>query len=175
MSARRLVPLACGLACLALAAAQAQQPPSKPVAPAKPTPPAANAPAAPASAAQGRDAFKGKLKPGLYEVTMESDMSNTPGVPKDKAKHVDKRQQCITQQEVDKGIEHDPNCPVSSFASSGNQISISATCKDGARTDTRMTFTPNGYTAEMKVSAKHEGKAVGSTHKVTSRYIGPCK
>jgi hypothetical protein len=155
------------LAAFALGAT-AQQPAQ---APAKPTPP----PKAPAAAFQGKEAFKGRLKPGLYEMTVETDMTNMPNFPKDKAKQTDKRQQCITPQDVEKGIENDPNCPTTAFAISGNQINMAASCKDGARLETRMVFSSTGYTAEMKVSGKHEGKPIGSTHKMTTKYIGPCK
>ena len=144
--------------CAALAAA-AQQPAPK-------------APATPAF--QGKDAFKGKLKPGLYEMLVESDMSNMPGMPKDKGKGSEKRQKCISQQEIDRGVENDPNCPTTAYAASGNQISMSAACKDGAKLETKMVFTGNGYTAEMKVSGTHDGKPIGSTHKMTTKYLGPC-
>jgi hypothetical protein len=152
-------------ACAVLAASAQQSPPAK----------SAPAPKAPAAAPyQGKEAFKGKLKPGLYEMTVESDMTNMPGVPKDKGKNTEKRQQCITQQDVDKGIENDPNCPTTSYNTSGNNISTTATCKDGAQLEMKMAFSPTGYTAEMKVNAKHDGKPIGSTHKMTTRYIGPC-
>ena len=153
---------------LAASAQQAPQPPAKPA-------PAAKAPAAPAANFQGKDAFKGRLKPGLYEMVVESDMSNMPGFPKDKAKQTEKRQQCITQADVDRGIENDPNCPTTAYAVSGNQISMSAACKDGAKLESKMVFSSTGYTAEMKVSGKQEGKDVGSTHKMTTKYVGPCK
>ena len=170
---RALAPsFAAALVCTALIAVaqQTPQPPAKP-APA----PAGKAPAAPAGAYKGKDAFKGKLKPGLYEMIVESDMGNMPGVPKDKAKQSEKRQKCITQQEVDKGIEDDPNCPMTTYAASGNQISTTATCRDGAQLETRLALGATGYTAEMRVSAKHEGKPISATHKMTTKYIGACK
>lgn len=159
---------ACASTALAAAAQQPAQPPARPA-------PATKAPAAPATTTQGKDAFKNRLKPGLYEINVEVDMGNTPGVPKDKARQTDKRQRCITQQEVDHGIEHDPNCPTTAYSSAGNQIRIAALCNDGARLETRMTFGPAGYTAEMKVNATHEGKPVNQTHRMTTKYLGPCK
>ena len=169
MRALALRVAAAALASTAWAAA-AQQPPQPPAKPA----PGAKAPAAPAKAFQGKDAFKSRLKPGLYEMSVEADMGNMPGVPKDKAKQSDKRQRCITQQDVDRGIEDDPNCPTTAYSAAGNQLSMAAACKDGAQLETRMTFSPTGYTAEMKVNAKHEGKPVSSTHRVTTKYLGPC-
>jgi hypothetical protein len=154
-------------AALLLAAAAftagAQQAPKAPAAKPAPAPEA------------GRDAFKGKLKPGLYEMTVEADMTGMPGIPKDKALQKETRQKCITQQEVDRGIESDPNCPMTAFAAAGNKISMAARCKDGAALETTMLFNPGGYSAEMKVSGMHEGKKVGSTHKMTTRYLGACK
>lgn len=159
------------LAAAALAAgAQQAQPPASKAPPAKA--PAAKPGPAPDA---GRDAFKGKLKPGLYEMTVEADMTGMPGVPKDKALHKETRQKCITQQEVDKGIENDPNCPMTAFAAAGNRISVAARCKDGAALETTMLFSPGGYTAEMKVSGMHEGKKVASTHRMTTKYLGACK
>ena len=148
-------------------AQQAPQPPSKA--------PPAQPPKAAASASQGKDALKGKLKPGLYEMVVESDMTNMPGFPKDKAKQTEKRQQCVTQKEIDAGIENDPNCPMTAFAASGNTVNTSATCKDGASLESKMTFNSSGYVAEMKVSGKQGTQAFGATHKMTARYIGPCK
>ena len=162
--ALRVAAVALASTALTVAAQQQAQPPAKP--PAKP--------AAPAATFQGKDAFKNRLKPGLYEMVIEADLSNTPGVPKDKAKQSDKRQRCITQQDVDKGIENDPNCPTTAYSAAGNQLSMAAACKDGAQLETKMTFNPSGYTAEMKVNAKHEGKAISQTHRVTTRYLGPC-
>ena len=160
---------AAAIASAALAAgAQQAQPPA-----ASKAPPAAKAPAVAPNA--GRDAFKGRLKPGLYEMTVDTDMGNMPGVPKDKVKSTETRRKCITQQDVDKGIEPDPNCPMTAYAQAGNQVSTSSICKDGAALDSKMTFNPNGYLAEMKVSGTIEGKKVGSAHRMTTKYLGPCK
>ena len=160
---RALLVIATLAASAALVASAQQSSPAS-----KATPPAKSA------SGQGKDAFKGKLKPGLYEMIVETDMTGMPGVPNDKAENTEKRQKCITQAEIDKGIEDDPNCPATSYSASGNTINIASTCKDGARLDMKMVMGSNGYTAEMKVNAKHEGKSFGSTHKMTTKYIGPC-
>ena len=166
------------LAAAALAAAAgpvaAQQmkpePPSKPAPPTKATP----APAPKPAAAAGKDAFKSRVKPGLYEMTVETDMSGVPGVPKGKEKHTEKRQQCVTQQDVDRGIEDDPNCPTTAFSAAGNQVSMATSCNDGAQVETKMVFNATGYTADMKVSGKRDGKPYTATHKMSTRYVGPC-
>jgi hypothetical protein len=168
--ALRVAAAAFACAALAVAAQQASPPPAKPAPPAK----APAAPAAPAATFQGKDAFKNRLKPGLYEMSVEADLSNMPGVPKDKMKQSDKRQHCITQQDVDDGIANDPSCPATAYSAAGNQVSMAATCKDGARLETKIVFNPNGYTAEMKVNAKHEGKPISSVQRMTTRYLGPC-
>ena len=161
---RALLVIATLAASAALVASAQQSSPAS-----KATPPAKSA------SGQGKDAFKGKLKPGLYEMVVESDMTNMPGFPKDKARQTEKREQCVTQQEIDRGIENDPNCPMTAFAASGNTVNTSATCKDGASLESKMTFNSSGYVAEMKVSGKQANQVFGATHKMTARYIGPCK
>jgi hypothetical protein len=128
-----------------------------------------------AGAAGAREALKGRVKPGLYETTVESDAGNMAGVAADKRKQTQTSQYCITAQDIDKGVDDDPNCPVKAFASSGNQLSYSSLCSDGAATDTRMTFTSSGYVAEMKVSGMHKGKPFSTTQKMTARRLGDCK
>jgi hypothetical protein len=49
------------------------------------------------------DAFKGKVKPGLYEYKIEMDMGNMPGMPPGMGKQSHTMQHCLTPEDVDKG------------------------------------------------------------------------
>ena len=169
--------LARGIAFAALAgvalAAPAQQP--APKAPDKPAAPKAAPKAdAKAAAAVGRNALKGKMKPGLYEVLAEVDMSDVPGVPADKKRQSSKSQECITQEEVDKGVDLDPACPVKSFASTASEVSFASVCRDGTTAETKLTFNAAGYTADMKSTQQHQGKPIVITQKMRARYLGAC-
>lgn len=159
--------------CAAALTAAAQQPPSPPSPPTKPAPPAKAIPAKPANP-QARDAFKGRLEPGLYEVTVEADMSQIPGVPKEKARQSQKVHQCMTREDIDRGMQDDPNCPMKAFAAAGDRISVSAACKDGNAVDSKLTFVPGGYTVDIQVRGKEAGKPFTFTQKVTSKRVGPC-
>ena len=168
--------LARGIAFAALAglalAAPAQQAAPKPAE--KPAAPKAAPKADAKAAAVGRDALKGKMKPGFYEVLAEVDMSNVPGVPADKKRQSSKSQECITQEEVDKGIDLDPACPVKSFASTANEVSFASVCRDGTTAETKLTFNAAGYTADMKSTQQHQGKPIVITQKMRARFLGAC-
>jgi len=54
-------------------------------------------------------------------------------------------------------------------------VQFAADCKDGSKTDMRMTFTASGYEAEMKSVGSQGGKPYRSVIRTQSRYLGACK
>src|SRR5258708_12577594 len=49
------------------------------------------------------DAFKGKMKEGLYDYKMEIDMSGMPGLPPGMGKQTHAFQKCVTAKDIEKG------------------------------------------------------------------------
>ena len=49
------------------------------------------------------EAFKDKVKPGLYEYKMDMDMGQVPGMPPGMGKQSHTMKRCVTQEDVDKG------------------------------------------------------------------------
>ena len=117
--------------------------------------------------AQGKykDAFKGKIKVGEYE--LKTEMTGALG------KHADTDKQCVTAQDLAEGMDIDTNCEIRNFKSSGNVVSYSKVCTGPASTtDDTVTFSSDGYKFERKDSRKDGGT---STQRVQARYLGPCK
>ena len=84
--------------------------------------------AAPLAFAGPFDQFKGKMKPGLYEMKMEMDMSGMQGMPPGMGKQSHTMQHCVTEQDLEKGAFNrgrdgkSPNesCDVKNMNVSGN-------------------------------------------------------
>ena len=125
------------------------------------------------------DQFKGKMKPGLYEVQMDMEM---PGMPGGMGKQSMKMQNCVSEKDIESGKmgkdnKMPENCEVKDFRMSGNTASYKAVCKgDMAMTsDTSITFRDNGYSMVSKTSMTQGGQAMNMTTKMDGRYVGPCK
>jgi hypothetical protein len=127
------------------------------------------------------DAFKGKMKEGLYENKMEMEM---PGMPQGMGKHAMTFQNCVTAQDIEAGKvgksrdnQMPENCEVRNFKMSGNTASYTMACKGemAMTADTRMTFTDNGYRMDMKMAMNQGGQVMNMTQKMEGRYLGPCK
>ena len=124
------------------------------------------------------EAFKGKMKEGQYETTMEMEM---PGMPPGMGKQQMKNQHCVTNQDIEGGKmgkgEMPKGCEVKNFKMSGNTASYTTVCT-GERemtSDANITFTDNGYKMDMKTAMKQGGQTMNMTQRMESRYLGPCK
>jgi hypothetical protein len=117
-----------------------------------------------------KDAFKGKIREGEYEMKLELDMGG-------KGKHGETKKQCVTPKDLDQGLEGDKNCGIRNFKSTANGVSFTAECtgKDAVVSENTMTFTPEGYSAETRTTQKVGAEEVKSTLRIQSRYLGPCK
>ena len=49
------------------------------------------------------DAFKGKMKEGMYEYKMDMDMGQMPGMPPGMGKQSHTFQRCVTKEDIEKG------------------------------------------------------------------------
>ena len=128
------------------------------------------------------DAFKGKMKDGMYEYKMEMDMGAMPGLPPGMGKQSRTFQKCVTQQDIDKGQMgrgpdrngKAPECEIKNFSQSGNTASYTMVCKE-MTADNKITFTGDGFTMDMKMAMDHGGKMTNMTQHMEGKYLGPCK
>ena len=98
------------------------------------------------------DQFKGKMKPGMYETTMDMEM---PGMPAGMGKHTMKMQNCVTPEDIEKG---------------------QVVCKQPEMTaDTKITFNDGGYKMDMKMAVNRNGQPMNMTQHMEGRYVGPCQ
>ena len=132
-----------------------------------------------AIAAGPLDQMKGKMRPGLYDMKMEMEI---PGMPAGMGKQSMNMQNCVTEQDIEKGQmnkgkDSKPDtCEVKNFKMSGNTASYTAVCKEPEMTaDTSITFNDVGYTMNTKTAMKQGGQTMNMTQKIEGRYIGPCK
>lgn len=131
-----------------------------------------------AIAAGPLDQMKGKMRPGLYDMKMEMEI---PGMPAGMGKQSMNMQNCVTEQDIEKGAvgkgkDSKPDtCEVKNVKMSGNSASYTAVCKDPEMTaDTNITFNASGYTMNTKTAMKQGGQTMNMTQKIEGRYIGPC-
>jgi hypothetical protein len=134
------------------------------------------------------EAFKGKVKPGLYEYTMEMDMGNMPGMPPGTSKQARTMQHCVTEEEVTKGQvgggggpggkAMNDNCKVQDMKMSGNTATYKMVCKGGPDMtgDNKITFRSDGYTMDMAMDMqdKRTGSPMHMKQHVESKLLGPC-
>ena len=134
-----------------------------------------------AHAAGPFDQFKGKMKEGMYETTMEMEI---PGMPAGMGKQNMKFQNCVTAQDIESGkvgkskdSKMPDNCEVKNFKMSGNTATYTTVCKGDPEmtADTNVTFNDAGYRMDMKMAMKQGGQVMNMTQRMDARYMGACK
>jgi hypothetical protein len=138
---------------------------------------------APALAQGDMKAFTSKLKPGLYEYTMEVDMGQMPGAPKGMGKQAMTMQHCLTPKDIEAGElnRKDPNskvdCKVSDMKVSGNTANYKVVCKGemSMTADNAVTFVPDGYRMQSKMAMTQGGQTMNMVHNSQAKYLGACK
>ena len=123
----------------------------------------------------GKSLYKGRVKPGMYETKAHNDLSGMPGIPKEQQKTTETHTRCLTQAEIDKGVELRKECKVKSFKDSPTSLDLVSQCPDGSLQELRFSSTPTGFASEIKSSSKEKGKEHSMTMRTESRYLGPCK
>ena len=125
------------------------------------------------------DAFKGKMKEGLYEVRMEMEM---PGMPQGMGKQQMTMQNCVTAQDIEsgkvgKGSQKPDQCEIKNFKMSGNTASYTTVCKGNMdmTADTTVTFAGDNYKMDMKMRMDQGGQVMNMHQKMDGRYLGACK
>lgn len=132
--------------------------------------------AAPAAWSQDmKDAFKGRMKEGLYQIRSDADLTAVPGMPKESARRSETRETCVTKADLERGIQAAKDCKVKSYKAEGKTVRFSSECTDGSRTDMRMTFSESGFVSETTSRGTHEGKPFVSRFRSEAKLLGPCK
>ena len=123
----------------------------------------------------GNGKFKEGMKPGLYDTTATTEMRGM-GVPKGEEVSTEKKQRCVTQKELDQGIELRKDCTITKNEESASGLHVMSTCKDGSVNEFRMAKHAGGYNSEIKSQGKSpEGKPFSMSMKVDAKYLGTCK
>lgn len=134
--------------------------------------------------------MKGKMKEGLYETTVQSNM---PGMPA--GAQAFKAQQCVTKEDIERGnaktfnqeaMKQNSSCEMKNVKQSGNTASYDMVCpKEGMSASTQLTFsdynvkgvTTTKFTGEQMKNVPPQVAAAMGNMKSTfeTKYIGPCK
>ena len=129
------------------------------------------------------DQFKGKMKPGLYEMKSEMDMGQVPGMPPGMGKQSMTHQHCITDKEIERGgweknagNKGTESCEIKNMNMSGNTATYTMVCaKPKMSADNKITFTGNGFVMDMNMTMDQQGRTMKMRQHMESKYIGPCK
>ena len=137
---------------------------------------------APAIAADNPfSAFKGKMKPGLYEYKVEMDMGQIPGLPPGMGKQSMQMKHCITAEQVERGGWDNPkergktDCEFKNFKMNGNTATYTMDCKQPPMTaDNTVTFDNDTFKTDMRMTMQQNGQVMKMNQKAEARYVGPC-
>jgi hypothetical protein len=128
-------------------------------------------------------AFKGKMKEGMYEYKMDMDMGQIPGMPPGMGKQSRTFQHCVTAEDIKRGEVGKSDrggmpkdCEVKDFKMSGNTASYRMVCtgEHAMEADNHITFENNGYTMDMKMARNERGRQMDMTQHMQARYLGAC-
>ena len=127
--------------------------------------------------------FKGKMKAGLYEMTMSMEMSGMQDMPQGMKMPVTKTQHCVTKKDIEEGSqkmlgqngqrgEASTECEMKNFTMSGDTASYKMVCPGEMKMDGTMTFTGTGYKGASNMTIDKD-----QSMKMTfeSKYLGACK
>ena len=128
------------------------------------------------------EGMKGKMKEGLYEYKMETDMGAMPGMPAGMGKQTHTVQNCVTAKDIESGSfaqerkdAGNDQCKVRDYKMTGNTASYIMECKGEMRVDAKMTFADNAFTMENDMQMNQGGQVMKMKQKIQARHIGPCK
>jgi hypothetical protein len=130
------------------------------------------------------DAFKGKMKEGMYETKMEMDMGQVPGMPPGMGKQSFTHQHCVSDKDIEKGgfgkgrDGRNPaeSCEIKNMNMSGSTATYTMVCSKPKMTaDNKITFSGTGYVMDMNMSMDQGGQTMNMKQHAESKYIGPCK
>ena len=122
------------------------------------------------------------IKEGLYEITMQGEMPEMPGMPKElmekmaKSFPADKHKECITKEDFipagQSGTQQ--KCTFNSKSVTGNSVSWDAVCKTSqgnTYSQGQMTYQYKSFEGSIQI----KNEAMEMKTKVSGVYIGKCK
>jgi hypothetical protein len=130
------------------------------------------------------DAFKGKMKEGMYEYKMDMDMGQMPGMPPGMGKQSRTFQHCVTKKDIDEGgfgksprdKQQQERCQIKNMNVSGNTATYTMECTDPPmKADNKIDFTDSGFNMDMKMQMTRQGQTMNMSQHMEGRYIGACK
>ena len=129
------------------------------------------------------DAFKGKMKEGMYEYKMDMDMGQMPGMPPGMGKQSHTFQHCVTKKDIEEGgfgknqkQQQQDKCQIKNMDMKGNTATYTMECTDPQmKADNKITFTDNGFNMDMKMQMNQRGQMMNMSQHMEGRYIGACK
>jgi len=127
------------------------------------------------------DAFKGKMKAGMYEYKMDMDMGQMPGMPPGMGRQSRTFEHCVTPEDISRGEMNKndrmpKNCEMKDFRMSGNTATYKMVCtgEHAMSAENKITFHGEGYTMDMKMAMDQGGRPMNMTQHITARYVGAC-
>jgi hypothetical protein len=125
----------------------------------------------------GADVYKGRVKPGLYELKTETVMKDVEGVPKGQEKTTETRKHCFSEQEVAKGLEMRAECKPKVNKATSSSVEMVYDCNG---LDNEFHLKPagsGGFETRLVAREKPPGGGKPYTMTMTSqwKYLGACK
>jgi hypothetical protein len=128
------------------------------------------------------DAFKGRIKAGMYEYKMDVDMGAIPGMPPGMGKQTHTIQHCVTPEDIQRGEvnRNDRNrmpkdCDVKDLKVSGNTATYKMVCtgEHSLTSDNKLTFQSDGFTSDVDMTMSERGRPMTMKQHMQARYLGP--
>lgn len=125
------------------------------------------------------EAFKGKMKEGLYEYKMETEM---PGMPGGMGKHSNTIEHCVTGKDLESGNwakgKQQQDCDFQDVKVSGNGATYKMVCKGQMpmTADVKVSFANDKFTSDTKMTMEKgpTGQPMTMTQHMVGTYKGPC-
>ena len=131
-----------------------------------------------------------QFKPGMYEYTIETDMSAMQGMPKGMKIPATTFTKCVSDKDIQEGRQFqqgnkpgakpgDISCKMTDLKSNGSSGSYTQTCTSPKVTmQAEVAFQTSGDTTVMQTESKIQpagGAAIKSKSTMTMKYLGACK
>lgn len=129
-----------------------------------------------AASASSASAAPPNMQPGLWEITMKTEMAGMPmQMPAQTMRHCYRKEDIKQSKDA---LPADKNCKVDGFSESGNTVRWKATCRMEGSTmvgNGEMTFAGAAYTGSMTMTGDMQGQKMNMTQKYSGKRVGDCK
>lgn len=127
------------------------------------------------AAAQGAaDVYKGRVKPGLYEIRSETVMKGVPGVAPGQEKSTETKKGCISVQEIARGFEVRKECKPKVNNATPASVQMVYEC-DGQPQEFHLKVVPGGHETRLVANDMTPDKKPYTMTMTTQwKYLGAC-